>query len=188
MAISENWTRENIAWAAGLFEGEGCVGVYGKPIGARGPRKSPAMKITMTDLDVLEKFQRIVGVGKVGGPRRHKGKEHHKAFWSWSCNGTEKIQALLAAFWPFLCSRRQAKAADVIREMAEIPLRASKSRNFCKHGHAYTEATTYLYDGKRKCATCDIARGTRWYYNNLERVRESARARYWKKKGVANGY
>lgn len=188
MAISDNWTRENIAWAAGLFEGEGCVGVYSKPSGSRGPRKGPTMKITMTDRDVLDKFHGIVGVGSISGPQRHKGKEHHKEFWSWACNGTEKVQALLAAFWPFLCSRRQAKAADVIREMATIPLRASKSRQFCKKGHAYTEATTYEYDGKRRCATCDIERGTRWYYNNLERSRALARARYWKKKEAAHGH
>jgi uncharacterized protein (AIM24 family) len=30
---SVNWTRENIAWAAGLFEGEGCINEHHKGSG-----------------------------------------------------------------------------------------------------------------------------------------------------------
>lgn len=175
--ISANWTRENIAWAAGLFEGEGCVGVYSKPDGARGPRKAPVMKISMTDLDVLEKFQRIVGFGKIHGPTIRR-QPNHKPVWSWSCGGTEKVQALLAAFWSYLCARRQAKAQEVIVAMASIPPRPSAARNFCRRGHRYSEETTYRYGNKRRCAICDTERSLKWHEDNAEHAKALARARY----------
>jgi hypothetical protein len=45
----------DIAWAAGMFEGEGSMGVYG--------HNAPRLTVTMKDLGVLKRFQKIVGVG-----------------------------------------------------------------------------------------------------------------------------
>lgn len=50
---------EEIAWAAGLFEGEGCITVSnGRPV----------MRLNSTDADTPRRFCEIVGAGKVYGP------------------------------------------------------------------------------------------------------------------------
>jgi hypothetical protein len=53
-------TDRDIAWAAGLFEGEGCLSFST----VRGERYPQAMLKT-TDRDVLARFHRIVVVGAI---------------------------------------------------------------------------------------------------------------------------
>jgi hypothetical protein len=57
---------EEIAWAAGLFEGEGTfTWDYGRA----------QLRVKMTDLDVLEKLLDIWSVGKVYGPYETNSKD-----------------------------------------------------------------------------------------------------------------
>ena len=143
--VSENWTRENIAWAAGLFEGEGSISI--KP-------QTAQLHLAMTDEDVVRKFHAIVGMGNVYGPGIDKRKPHYKPSWRWAVGGSKKSQALLAAFWPFLGARRQAKARDAISSCARrTPYGESKVR--CANGHEFTQENTYRSSqGKRACVTC----------------------------------
>ena len=53
--------REELAWAAGFFDGEGCfcfseAGQY------------VCVSITQTEREPLDRFERAVGLGKVNGP------------------------------------------------------------------------------------------------------------------------
>jgi len=96
----------NVAWAAGLFEGEGCFS-FGS--GDTGNRSLRAM-ITMTDLDVLEKFQSVVGMGTI---RKRKLNPPHKQQWSWYINSFLEFQSLAVMLWPWLCSRRRAKLQEL---------------------------------------------------------------------------
>lgn len=50
---------EEIAWAAGLFEGEGCMTRSGS---------QKVMRLVSTDEDTVRRFWEIVAVGKVYGP------------------------------------------------------------------------------------------------------------------------
>ena len=49
---------KSIEWAAGLFEGEGCIH-------KRKNQFSFELKIDMTDLDVVQEFAESFGVGKL---------------------------------------------------------------------------------------------------------------------------
>ena len=51
-------SREKLAWAAGLFEGEGCfyINEKGKYVNAT---------VTSTDKDVLDAFLQVIGFGKI---------------------------------------------------------------------------------------------------------------------------
>lgn len=70
--------EEQVAWAAGLFEGEGCVTKAGGRVNLR---------VTSTDQDVLEQFAAFVGAGKVYGPYVNTSKDGHrrKLFFVWVC-------------------------------------------------------------------------------------------------------
>lgn len=60
-----------VAWAAGIFEGEGSLSLAstGRPLRDGSRRRTPRMQIGMTDLDVLEKFHKAVGLrGTIMGP------------------------------------------------------------------------------------------------------------------------
>lgn len=95
-------SREDLAWAAGIFEGEGWISIQ---------LYTPAIGITMTDRDVLDKFASVVGGGKVY-PRGIKssgtgGITAKKFQWAWRVTSFENVQAILAYLWPWLCVRRR---------------------------------------------------------------------------------
>lgn len=146
MSAAKNWSRENIAWAAGLFEGEGTIWFKSG--------KKPCLRIGMTDGDVIKKFGDIIGCGWVSGPHTRASHPKYKPVWVWQCGGAEKCQAVLAAFWPHLGERRKSKAADAIKFMANMKPKSS-DRKACPAGHPYDEENTYIdCRGQRVCRAC----------------------------------
>lgn len=97
-------TEAEVAWAAGIFEGEGCITWHG---GGR-----PMLAVNMTDEDVLRRFADVVG-GKVYGPCQGKGATW-KPYFRWYVQGNERTERVLALFQPWLGRRRTARASEVL--------------------------------------------------------------------------
>jgi len=106
-----------IAWAAGLFEGEGCIGVWK----TQKNHVLPLIRltITMTDRDVLERFCAVVQCGKVGGERRY-GRPHHKPAFVWCISNRSDVERILLALLPWFGERRSAKAREALAEIAKL--------------------------------------------------------------------
>lgn len=96
-----------IAWAAGLFEGEGC---FTACRARRGPRQYMRASLAMTDEDVVRDFAAAVGVGRVNGPYRTT--ENRKPQWRWDLHGYGACQAFVQALMPWLGDRRLVQAAN----------------------------------------------------------------------------
>lgn len=130
--------KDEIAWCAGIYEGEGFIG-HGKKNGT-----SVQLIIPMTDLEPLQEFQRITGVGKVVGPYPcyFKGKRV-KDKWVYGCYNFEHTQYLIAMFWNYLSPRRRDQAKAVLTGMKH---HYAKSYVRTKYGKKITE----LSDEERK--------------------------------------
>ena len=102
--------QTGIAWAAGVFEGEGCF------VSAlnNGHTPYPKAAVKMTDEDTVRRFGEAVGFGYVTGPHQ-PSISHWKRYWAWHIHGFEKVQALYAMFYPWLSQRRKARGAEVLR-------------------------------------------------------------------------
>ena len=105
--------REQLAWAAGLFDGEGYVGVNWQ-----GPKGFPAIRIEASQKDrrVLDRFHSVVGgFGSIYivGPR--KGDPYFK----WHCGKFEHVQAVIALLWTWLSPIKREQAAQTLREAKE---------------------------------------------------------------------
>jgi hypothetical protein len=125
-------TPQFLAWAAGLFEGEGCFHAAARP----GTNKiTLKVTIAMSDADVIDRFAAIVGFG-VHGPRWSRPEE--KPMFEWRVQNFERVQALIAMLWPWLGERRRARAIEVLR----IARSHGWLKNYCKRGHLRTEANT----------------------------------------------
>jgi hypothetical protein len=100
--IKEN----NIAWAAGLFEGEGNISSQWLTDSRTGFKYLKIkISITSTDKDVVEKFCSVVNCSKVNGPFKKKN-INHKDYYTWAtCRRTEALR-ILSEFKPYLCKRR----------------------------------------------------------------------------------
>ena len=110
--------REDVAWAAGLFEGEGTCGAYYGTFltkaGERRPRKTAQaqLAIGMTDLEPLEKFKETFGFGSIHGPYEVSGGT--KPAYKYYVNKREHVQAILAAIYPWLSPRRREQVAQAL--------------------------------------------------------------------------
>jgi hypothetical protein len=104
--------REELAWAAGLFDGEGTF-YCGLNAQSRG-YKIPCLtvKLSNTCYPVVQRFQTaIMGLGHLYN--RNMPKVHWKPQLIFSTGKFEHAQAIIAMLWPFLseAKRKQARAA-----------------------------------------------------------------------------
>jgi hypothetical protein len=102
-------TPEELAWVAGLFEGEGSVSfrITHREDAGRGYNRSGGslrLEINMTDRDVLDVVKGITGVGRVYGPYDRGGR---RAMHGWIVTSGSDVRALCERLRPLLFSRRQ---------------------------------------------------------------------------------
>jgi hypothetical protein len=140
-----------IAWAAGLFEGEGCVRMMRIKASASA---TPSLSLQMTDEDVVRQMHAVTGLGRVYGPYQPK-RADYKPIWAWHVVSYEKVQALIACWWPWLGTRRRAKARDVLLEARSRWLKPS-ARLTCPRGHTYDRFTRRRgqHGRVRGCSVC----------------------------------
>lgn len=111
-------TREQeIAWAAGLFEGEGCFHVS-TPRGSRSGRwPVPNAYLAMADFDPVMRFREIVGVGTLTERRFDGTRSHWRTQLMWRCSGADAagVARLLV---PLLGERRREAANEILETFA----------------------------------------------------------------------
>jgi hypothetical protein len=99
--MSERTRAESIAWAAGLFEGEGCITMSDGYV---------VLQLEMTDEDIMRRFDEIVGYGRVYGPYSYSNRR--KPYWMWVARGDAAF-GILELLAPWLGERRRACAYDL---------------------------------------------------------------------------
>src|SRR5437588_5783194 len=100
------------AWAAGFFDGEGWAGTSGRGLFAQINQADPSGMP-----DVLGRFQRAVGVGRLGGPVLEQGKE---PLYRWVASSRSDVTDAFAALAPWLgeVKRKEFEATLTIKGAA----------------------------------------------------------------------
>jgi hypothetical protein len=147
--------NEMVAWAAGVFEGEGTIYVRSAWVYGVFVRDAYAsLSMSMTDLDVMEKFRVVVGGGALF-PLKKKAKEHHKQQWRWTIGRLPEVQRVLQLFRPYLGSRRGAKADRALALVVGSHIK--RTDRLCGGGHPLfgPESDTYVKaNGWLECRVC----------------------------------
>jgi hypothetical protein len=143
---SDNWTRENLAWVAGVLEGEGSF------LLRQGRR--PEVRAAMTDEDIIRRLHEVTGVGGAYGPfkKTFNGKPV-KDSWVFSVQNQGEAYALMVALYPWMGQRRREQIRKAIvgwREWATTRKwgRAGQS-NFTKLTPEAIDRIRQEYDGVR---------------------------------------
>lgn len=105
-------TDREVAWAAGLFEGEGTITL-------NGVAKSPRLKLSMVDADVVRRFHAIVGVGHTC-PWDDKNPAHQIQL-CWYTGAKADIARVLDMLIPYFGERRLVRAAHVLARAIDTP-------------------------------------------------------------------
>jgi hypothetical protein len=99
------YAREDLAWLAGFFDGEGCCRSY-----VNHGRYSIQISVTQAHPEVLERCKRITGLGSVVGPYPTK----NKPLYYWRIYGFEKVQAVIALMWDWLGTQKREQAEEAL--------------------------------------------------------------------------
>jgi len=103
--------KEELAWAAGFFDGEGCVSARERDDSAKieiniGQANSP---------ETLIRFKNAVGgIGKIGGPYPPKRNSNHSPYFKYWATSFERVQFIAGCLWPFLCSVKRGQFYDTL--------------------------------------------------------------------------
>src|SRR3990167_4416631 len=113
--------REELAWAAGFFDGEGCVAArsYYKD------RHYATLELGQVEKQPLERFQQaIVGLGRLYYAKAKQCRSG--GYWRLTVCSYEDVQAIAAFLWAFLSEPKKKQFAAA--------LLASKNTKYQKRG------------------------------------------------------
>lgn len=141
--------QQQIAWFAGLFEGEGCI--------TRQPRKAICLQISSTDLDVLQKAVSIMG-GRIKGPR-HDGNPKHKPRYEWYLTSINEVMDVVNLIRPWLCSRRKQQISVAMSGLIRQPERrvlvtAKECGKVSPEAITTSGAKSHIRRGEKPCSSC----------------------------------
>ena len=129
-------TSVEIAWLAGLLEGEGS---FSKAKG------SVTVQLGMTDEDTVRRAAKLVGDPFVGSHQIHRWGKNQKINYRWTLCG-DKAAAWMMTIYPLMSSRRQARIRELLSVWkATRPYR--KLVTACPH-------TDRPHQGRGMCASC----------------------------------
>lgn len=138
------YTEVDLAWAAGLFEGEGCCS------GAITPEIT--VQIGMTDEAPVRTFRDIVNVGHIYGPLKRSGNK--KAFWLWRVRSWSEAQHVFDLIGPWLYERRLVQFESALARRP-LPLPAGPP---CGRSDPLVPSTAgysrHMYRKETPCADC----------------------------------
>lgn len=133
----------DIAWLAGLLEGEGCFLLTG-------PNKtSPRISLNMTDKDIVERVAALTGVKSIHIRERRSKNPNHKDQWC-LCIGGNRAIGVMQTIYTFMGTRRKAKIRDVIAVWKANPYKRRMGKQVilaCSH----TDRKPYAHDMCHAC-------------------------------------
>lgn len=97
--------REELAWAAGFFDGEG---------NSRLNKGYGFISIRQVDKATLDRFQSaVLGLGHIGGPYKNKS---YAPIYSWYVSSFKDVQAVSTMLWPFLGEAKKSQLRYVLED------------------------------------------------------------------------
>ena len=102
-------TNRGIAWAAGLYEGEGSL--------CMSSRGYPKISLGMTDREPVEWFKETLGFGYIYTTTHAGRKDMHR----YETAGWDRVEQVCAWFSPYLSPRRLARFEEVLAMRPVLP-------------------------------------------------------------------
>ncbi len=109
-------TPEEIAWAAGVIEGDGYIYAGTEDRGWSTGRRhlTYIVSVAMTDLDIVERLKRVFGRGTLNGPYLYKSSLGNKPMYRWRVGAKRDVCHVIELIRPWLGLRRGERADEVL--------------------------------------------------------------------------
>jgi hypothetical protein len=126
----------DIYWAAGLFEGEGCFSFHHD--------NCPGTQVSMTDEEPIQRIKSIFGVGLARTATRKTKKG--KTVFLFRSYGKDAIQIMMTIF-SIMSPRRKEKIKEIIGHWKHFG-------RYCRNGHEKTGDNAIPFTKGVKCRKC----------------------------------
>lgn len=130
-----------IAWLAGILEGEGSFGF--------GAGNQPRVRMESTDEDIVRRVTTIARCGNEYGPFLHT--RSTKLAWTWELSVKAEVERLIRTIRPWMGRRRQTRIGELLPHCIN---RSGAAKTHCKHGHSLDDAFLRRDRWGRKCREC----------------------------------
>jgi hypothetical protein len=104
--------REDLAWVAGFFDGEGCISAVARKGRAAG-RCSLRVSACQVDPELLHRLRSIVGFGNISCAASRRN-----PISVWRTGSFEEAHAFIAMVWHWLSAKRKKEATRALSLMA----------------------------------------------------------------------
>lgn len=147
------FSRVELAWLAGILEGEGCFYLKWRGKGAEGRELYPTLciQLAMTDEDVVRRAAAVADIGKVrqgfGDRQFRKDGDPCKPNWIWWAGRRDGCEELMRALLPFMGERRATRIREILVAAEANPSRAEQAA-------AWTHGSRQGYERGCKCEKC----------------------------------
>lgn len=140
-------SEAEIAWLAGILEGEGSFMAWIRTRGDRGVR----IQMGSTDKDILDRIADMVSIGTVRLVPAQHNKFGTKPLWIWALTSKTDVRILAQRLLPWLGERRRKQAEAIIESTEGLLVRPG---GVCSKGHLI-EGENRLQNGRSAiCRTC----------------------------------
>lgn len=159
-------TERDIGWAAAFIDGEGCILFAGAS-------RQPRVAANNTDIWMLRKLRRIVGVGTIRRVKPCKSRLGKKPMFNWAVQSIDGAKSVVRLIYEDLSPRRKKQARAVIaRVKIKGGVRKFQFGDRCRRGHLLTKDTTYKAPhNKLVCSKCKRASVARFNKNRVRQAR-----------------
>lgn len=120
-----------LAWAAGFFDGEGCVAAYVRKDGHR----TLGAQVGQTDPRPLQRLRAVVREGRVYGPYARPDHPKWSSVWSWRVIGYPATTRVMTLLWPYLSEPKREQWARAIEKYG-VPVSRVEALAQNRRGHA----------------------------------------------------
>lgn len=154
--------KQNLAWAAGFFDGEGNARPTPRKITSeyQTPKTLVQATTSQVELEPIQKFIDAVQVGKLYGPYDRKG-INQRPIYRYCANSYESVQQLACLLWPWLCTPKKVQFRETLLAHAQTYRKhpnnpaGQKPRKHCRRGlHDLSVHARVRDNGRRYCNTC----------------------------------
>ena len=111
-----------LAWFAGLFDGEGCISLVHRSRPANRQTRSLHIRIGMTNFQTLEKVKEIWGLGTIYLYPRKVSKDGcvRKPLWAWQTSANIALYILEKTLPYFVTKKAEAEVAIAFQKTKQI--------------------------------------------------------------------
>lgn len=140
--------QTDLAWLAGLWEGEGSVMLYSRPVNEKRIQITPSLEITNTDVVIMNRVRKILEeLGcNFSWIERKPRKANHKLAYTLRTQNAFYIKNVLEAIMPFMVGQKLAYGETLLsfvsRRIEKSKEKGLKHTNYDEEDYEFVRSST----------------------------------------------